>query len=118
MTVAAPPLTKVPNYVNGQWIESKASEWLDVTNPATGEPIAKVPLSSAKEVGEAVEAAADVRLLKTAFSRFSDSSSFSKITSTNSAASSPRRMARLSPKPRPNCAARSKTSKWLAAFRR
>jgi malonate-semialdehyde dehydrogenase (acetylating) / methylmalonate-semialdehyde dehydrogenase len=58
MTVAAPTLTKVPNYVNGQWVESKASEWLDVTDPATGEAIAKVPLSSAKEVGEAVEAAA------------------------------------------------------------
>jgi malonate-semialdehyde dehydrogenase (acetylating) / methylmalonate-semialdehyde dehydrogenase len=58
MTVAASTLTKVPNYVNGQWVESKASEWLEVTNPATGEAIAKVPLSSAKEVGEAVEAAA------------------------------------------------------------
>jgi malonate-semialdehyde dehydrogenase (acetylating) / methylmalonate-semialdehyde dehydrogenase len=58
MTVAAPTLTKVPNYVNGQWVESKASEWLDVTNPATGEAIAKVPLSGASEVGEAVEAAA------------------------------------------------------------
>jgi len=58
MTVAAPPLTKVPNFVNGQWVESRASEWLDVTNPATGEAIAKVPLSSASEVGAAVEAAA------------------------------------------------------------
>jgi malonate-semialdehyde dehydrogenase (acetylating) / methylmalonate-semialdehyde dehydrogenase len=58
MTVAAPPLTKVPNYVNGQWVESKASEWLDVTNPATGEAIAKVPLSSATEVASTAEAAA------------------------------------------------------------
>ena len=47
MTIAAPPLTKVPNYVNGQWVESTATEWFDVTNPATGEIIAKAPLSDA-----------------------------------------------------------------------
>jgi len=58
MTVAAPPLAKIPNYINGRWVESSVSEWLDVTNPATGEAIAKVPLSSAKDVGDAVEAAA------------------------------------------------------------
>jgi len=48
----------VPNYINGQWTEAKASEWLDVINPATGEVIARTPLSSAVEVGTAVEAAA------------------------------------------------------------
>src|SRR5450755_605638 len=58
MTIAAPPLTKVPNYVNGQWVESTSTEWVDVTNPATGEVIAKAPLSSAAEVASAVEAAA------------------------------------------------------------
>src|SRR5271168_1197079 len=58
MTIAAPPLTKVPNFVNGQWVESHAAEWIDVTNPATGEVIAKAPLSSATEVAVAVEAAA------------------------------------------------------------
>ena len=58
MTVATATLTKVPNYVNGQWIDSKATEWLDVTNPATGEVIAQTPLSSAAEVGAAIEAAA------------------------------------------------------------
>jgi malonate-semialdehyde dehydrogenase (acetylating)/methylmalonate-semialdehyde dehydrogenase len=58
MTTAAPPITKVPNYVNGQWTESTATEWFDVTNPATGETIAKAPLSDAAEVAAAVEAAA------------------------------------------------------------
>src|SRR5271167_2813477 len=58
MTIAAPPLTNVRNYVNGQWIESRAAEWLDVTNPATGDIIAKAPLSDASEVNAAVEAAA------------------------------------------------------------
>ncbi len=58
MTVAAPTLTKVPNYINGQWTESRAGEWIDVTNPATGETIAQTPLSDAAEVDAAVEAAA------------------------------------------------------------
>ena len=56
MTVATATLTKVPNFVNGQWVDSKATEWLDVTNPATGEVIAQTPLSSAAEVGAAIEA--------------------------------------------------------------
>jgi len=58
MTIAAPTLTKVPNYVDGRWVESNASEWLDVTNPATGEIIAQTPLSSTSEVSAAVDAAA------------------------------------------------------------
>ncbi len=58
MTVATATLTKVPNFINGQWIDSGASEWIDVTNPATGEVIAQTPLCSAAEVNAAVEAAA------------------------------------------------------------
>src|SRR5271168_4359030 len=58
MPVAAPPITKVPNFINGQWVESTAVEWIDVNNPATGECIAKAPLSGATEVNAAVEAAA------------------------------------------------------------
>jgi len=58
MTVAAPPFTKVSNYINGQWVDSKSSEWLDVANPATGEVIGRVPLSTTNEVGSAVDAAA------------------------------------------------------------
>ena len=50
MPVVAPPITKVPNFINGAWVESHASEWLDVTNPATGETIAQTPLSNAAEV--------------------------------------------------------------------
>jgi malonate-semialdehyde dehydrogenase (acetylating) / methylmalonate-semialdehyde dehydrogenase len=58
MSVAAPPITKVPNYVNGAWVRSSATEWMDVSNPATGEVIARTPLSNAQEVGAAVESAA------------------------------------------------------------
>jgi malonate-semialdehyde dehydrogenase (acetylating) / methylmalonate-semialdehyde dehydrogenase len=58
MSVVAPPITKIPNYIDGHWVESNAAEWQDVTNPATGETIAKVPLSGRPEVARAVEAAA------------------------------------------------------------
>lgn len=46
------------NYVDGRWERSGASERLDVRNPATGETIARVPLTPKDEVGRAVEAAA------------------------------------------------------------
>src|SRR5690349_22551746 len=58
MTVAAPPSLKLTNFINGQWTESRASEWRDVVNPATGEILASVPLADAAEVNAAVEAAA------------------------------------------------------------
>ena len=57
-TVAAPPTTRVPNFINGQWVHSHTSEWRDVINPATGEIIASVPMSDAADVDAAVEAAA------------------------------------------------------------
>jgi malonate-semialdehyde dehydrogenase (acetylating)/methylmalonate-semialdehyde dehydrogenase len=58
MTIAAPPLTRLSNFMNGRWVESTASEWVDVTNPATGETIAKVPLCSTAEVAAVVDSAA------------------------------------------------------------
>jgi malonate-semialdehyde dehydrogenase (acetylating) / methylmalonate-semialdehyde dehydrogenase len=58
MTVATPTLIKIPNYVNGRWRQATTTEWLDVSNPATGEPIAQVPISTAAEVAAAVDAAA------------------------------------------------------------
>src|SRR5579863_8883856 len=61
MSVAAPPpITKVPNFINGEWVESHSAEWADVTNPATGKRIATVPLSGEAEVAAAVESAATV----------------------------------------------------------
>lgn len=58
MTVAAPPITQLTNYIDSRWTESRASEWLDVVNPATGEALARVPLVGTAEVNAAVEAAA------------------------------------------------------------
>src|SRR6266705_2627469 len=57
MTVTAPPLTKVPNYINGEWQDSTSSDWQDVANPATGEVLARVPLSDNTEVTRAIDAA-------------------------------------------------------------
>ncbi|HKW42781.1 MAG TPA: aldehyde dehydrogenase family protein, partial [Thermoplasmata archaeon] len=45
------------NYVGGEWRDVKGSEWLEDTNPATGLPIARVPLSSPEDVDVAVQAA-------------------------------------------------------------
>jgi malonate-semialdehyde dehydrogenase (acetylating) / methylmalonate-semialdehyde dehydrogenase len=45
------------NYVGGRWVEAKASDRLDVTNPATGEAMAQVPMSGAADVDAAVRAA-------------------------------------------------------------
>ncbi|HIP86924.1 MAG TPA: CoA-acylating methylmalonate-semialdehyde dehydrogenase [Anaerolineales bacterium] len=44
------------NYIDGEWVES-SGETLEVGNPATGEVIARVPLSTPKEVDQAVAAA-------------------------------------------------------------
>jgi malonate-semialdehyde dehydrogenase (acetylating)/methylmalonate-semialdehyde dehydrogenase len=45
------------NYIGGSWTPAAASEQLDVTNPATGEPLARVPLSNAGDLDAAVRAA-------------------------------------------------------------
>src|SRR5712692_6468077 len=45
------------NYIGGKWKRSRASEFLDVRNPATAETMVRVPLSPSDEVDEAVQAA-------------------------------------------------------------
>ncbi len=49
-------LEQLPNFIGGTWLRSKNAEYLDVTNPATGEIIAEVPLSPAVDVDAAVSA--------------------------------------------------------------
>ena len=46
------------NYIDGRWIDADSKRSLAVTNPATGETIARVPLSPAAAVDQAVQAAA------------------------------------------------------------
>ena len=52
-------VTDLQNYVNGAWRRAAATEYLDVTNPATAEVLARTPLSTSADVGAAVQAAAD-----------------------------------------------------------
>ena len=47
------------NYVNGTWQRSQARDYLAVTNPATAEVMAEVPLSPAEEVDQAAQSAAE-----------------------------------------------------------
>jgi malonate-semialdehyde dehydrogenase (acetylating)/methylmalonate-semialdehyde dehydrogenase len=52
-------MKKVYNYIANQWIESTASETVEVHNPATQELLAKTPLSSLEEVDRAATTAAN-----------------------------------------------------------
>ncbi len=45
------------NYIDGEWVASRAAEQAEVVNPATGKTLALVPMSTADEVDAAVEAA-------------------------------------------------------------
>jgi malonate-semialdehyde dehydrogenase (acetylating) / methylmalonate-semialdehyde dehydrogenase len=58
MSTAVITETKIPNYINGEWVESSAREWSDVINPATAEILSRVPLSDAADVSKAIQAAA------------------------------------------------------------
>lgn len=52
--------TQVPTVkllIDGEFVESKTTEWRDVTNPATQEVLAKVPFATADELEAAVSAA-------------------------------------------------------------
>jgi len=55
--VSATATRLLDNYVAGAWTPAAASDALDVTNPATGEVLARVPLSGASDLDAAVRAA-------------------------------------------------------------
>jgi malonate-semialdehyde dehydrogenase (acetylating)/methylmalonate-semialdehyde dehydrogenase len=48
----------IRNYIHGEWSDPAASEHLPVLNPATGEELGRVPLSSASDVDQAARSAA------------------------------------------------------------
>ena len=48
---------QIENYINGKWIASSSTHFMDVINPATQDVLAKVPASHKKEIGQAVDAA-------------------------------------------------------------
>ena len=48
---------RLKNYINGEWIESKSSRFLDVKNPADGQLLARVPAGSKEDITYAAEKA-------------------------------------------------------------
>ncbi|EPF7610486.1 methylmalonate-semialdehyde dehydrogenase [Listeria monocytogenes] len=44
---------KLKNYINGEWVESKTDNYEDVINPATGEVLCQVPISTRAELDQA-----------------------------------------------------------------
>src|SRR3989442_13945082 len=51
--------TELETCIGGSWRRSAAAEYVDVTNPATGELLARTPLSTAAEGDDAGQAAAE-----------------------------------------------------------
>ncbi|WP_077328748.1 CoA-acylating methylmalonate-semialdehyde dehydrogenase [Virgibacillus siamensis] len=49
----------IKNYVNGEWIDATSDKTEKVFNPATGEVIAHVPISSKEDLDKAVKVAAE-----------------------------------------------------------
>lgn len=45
------------NYIDGQWVKSTTDKYLEVPNPATGEILAEVPISTQEDLQKAVVAA-------------------------------------------------------------
>ncbi|SFE62331.1 CoA-acylating methylmalonate-semialdehyde dehydrogenase [Alteribacillus iranensis] len=48
---------KLKNFINGQWVESTTSNYEEVPNPATGETLAHVPISTKEDVDKAAQTA-------------------------------------------------------------
>lgn len=61
-----PDVVTLDNFIGGRWVRSTATELFDVHNPAVGDVIGRTPLSTAADVGAAVDAAT------TAFPRWRD----------------------------------------------
>lgn len=50
-------VAQVKLLINGEWVDSKTTEWLEVVNPASQEVLAKVPLATRDEVEAAIDSA-------------------------------------------------------------
>ena len=48
---------RIPLFIDGSWVQSKAEKWYPVYNPSTGEVIAESPDAPPEEVVKAIEAA-------------------------------------------------------------
>src|SRR5699024_7832666 len=50
-------IEKLQNFIGGKWVDTQSTQTEDVYNPATGEVIAQVPISTTEELDEAVQIA-------------------------------------------------------------
>ncbi|TNF80323.1 CoA-acylating methylmalonate-semialdehyde dehydrogenase [Pseudomonas sp. ICMP22404] len=57
LTPSDTTLQTVKLLIDGEWVESRSSEWHDIVNPATQQVLAKVPFATASEVDAAIAAA-------------------------------------------------------------
>ncbi|MGO1694024.1 MAG: aldehyde dehydrogenase family protein, partial [Marinobacter sp.] len=53
-------MKNVPLYLAGEFVQSQTSEWIDVTNPATNEVIAKAPCTTDAEMRKAIDSAGEM----------------------------------------------------------
>jgi len=56
-TSMATHLPRIPLLINGEFVQSKSTQWRDILNPATQETLAQVPLATRDEIAAAVAAA-------------------------------------------------------------
>ncbi|MFJ5772150.1 CoA-acylating methylmalonate-semialdehyde dehydrogenase [Psychrobacillus sp. NPDC093180] len=57
MTTTAVEKKTLTNFINGQWVKSTTDKYEEVPNPATGEILAEVPISTKEDLDNAVRAA-------------------------------------------------------------
>jgi len=50
VAVATSPARILQNYIGGRWVSAKTSSFVDVTNPANGDVLARAPLSGREDV--------------------------------------------------------------------
>jgi malonate-semialdehyde dehydrogenase (acetylating) / methylmalonate-semialdehyde dehydrogenase len=55
--MATATTNSLKNFINGKWVEAKTDHYQSVPNPATGEELAQVPISSKQDVDDAVSTA-------------------------------------------------------------
>ncbi len=53
-------MKNVPLYIAGEFIQSQTKDWIEVTNPATNEVIAKAPNTTHAEMEQAIKYAGEV----------------------------------------------------------
>ncbi|HLQ85400.1 MAG TPA: CoA-acylating methylmalonate-semialdehyde dehydrogenase [Salinisphaeraceae bacterium] len=52
---------KVPQYIDGQFVHSETSDWIELNNPASQETIAQVPVATVDEMERAVASAKEAQ---------------------------------------------------------